>query len=72
MSDHEHVVGCALGRTFGVTVAGRVPHGHADANYNVRLLDLETLEWVGSDGRAPVGSHLTYAPDGSQFRHASA
>ncbi len=37
-----------------------------DQHYNVRLLDLETLEWIGSDARTP-GHHLAYAPDGSQF-----
>lgn len=37
-----------------------------DAQYNVRLLDLDTLEWIGSDARTP-GDQLTYAPDGSQF-----
>ncbi len=38
----------------------------ADEHYNVRLLDLETLEWIGTDAHIP-GDHLTYAPDGSQF-----
>ena len=38
-----------------------------DANHNVRLLDLETLEWVGSDSQMLMGSDLSYAPDGSQF-----
>jgi DNA-binding SARP family transcriptional activator/WD40 repeat protein len=37
-----------------------------DGHRNVRLLDLETLDWVGSDAQTP-GDHLTYAPDGSQF-----
>lgn len=37
-----------------------------DEHYNVRLLDLETLEWIGADAHIP-GDHLTYAPDGSQF-----
>ena len=37
-----------------------------DQHYNVRLLDLETLEWIGSDAQTP-GDQLTYAPDGSQF-----
>jgi DNA-binding SARP family transcriptional activator/WD40 repeat protein len=37
-----------------------------DQHYKVRLLDLETLEWVGSDAQTP-GDQLTYAPDGSQF-----
>ena len=37
-----------------------------DKHYNVRLLDLETLEWIGSDAQSP-GDQLTYAPDGSQF-----
>lgn len=37
-----------------------------DAQYNVGLLDLETLEWIGSDAQTP-GDQLTYAPDGSQF-----
>ncbi len=37
-----------------------------DEHYNVRLLDLATLEWIGTDAHIP-GDHLTYAPDGSQF-----
>lgn len=37
-----------------------------DQHYNVRLLDLETLKWIGSSAHTP-GYHLTYAPDGSQF-----
>jgi hypothetical protein len=37
-----------------------------DQHYNVRLLDLETLEWIGSDAQMP-GYHLSFAPDGSQF-----
>jgi len=37
-----------------------------DQHYNVRLLDLQTLEWIGPDAQTP-GYHLTYAPDGSQF-----
>lgn len=37
-----------------------------DEHYNVRLLDLATLEWIGTDARIP-GDHLAYAPDGSQF-----
>jgi len=37
-----------------------------DADFNVRLLDLETLEWVGSDASTVVGADLIYAPDGSQ------
>ena len=38
-----------------------------DGNLNVRLLDLDSLEWVGADSRTLVGSDLVYAPDGSQF-----
>ena len=38
-----------------------------DANHNVRLLDLESLKWVGPDSQTPVGTHIIYAPDGSQF-----
>lgn len=38
----------------------------SDQHHNVRLLDLETLEWIGSDAQTP-GEQLTYAPDGSQF-----
>lgn len=37
-----------------------------DEHYNVRLMDLETLEWIGTDAHMP-GDHLTYAPNGSQF-----
>jgi DNA-binding SARP family transcriptional activator/WD40 repeat protein len=36
-----------------------------DEHYNVRLLDLETLEWIGSDAHIP-GDQLAYAPDGRQ------
>jgi WD40 repeat protein/DNA-binding SARP family transcriptional activator len=38
-----------------------------DANHNVRLLDLETLEWIGADSHTLVGEDLSYAPDGRQF-----
>lgn len=38
-----------------------------DVNFNVRLLDLESLEWVGSDSQTLVGSGPVYAPDCSQF-----
>ena len=38
-----------------------------DATHHVRLLDLETLNWIGSDPNAQMGDHITYAPDGSQF-----
>ncbi|MGH3346948.1 MAG: BTAD domain-containing putative transcriptional regulator, partial [Nocardioides sp.] len=37
-----------------------------DQQHHVRLLDLETLEWIGADAHIP-GDHLAYAPDGSQF-----
>ncbi len=38
----------------------------SDVNYNVRLLDLERHEWLGSDSQTRTGD-LTYALDGSQF-----
>ena len=38
----------------------------SDVHHNVRLLDLETLEWIGSDAQTP-GDYLGFAPDGSQF-----
>jgi hypothetical protein len=37
-----------------------------DEHHNVRLLDLETLQWIGSDAHTP-GDQLAYSPDGSQF-----
>lgn len=39
----------------------------SDPNRNVRLLDLDTLKWIGADSHTPLGSDLSYAPDGSQF-----
>jgi DNA-binding SARP family transcriptional activator/WD40 repeat protein len=43
----------------------------ADAEGRMRLLDLETLEWIGSDARADTladaGGWVAFAPDGSQF-----
>jgi len=55
----EDEAGAALSPTTGFLAV-------ADEQRNVRLLDLETLEWIGSDARVP-GEHLSYAPDGSQF-----
>jgi WD40 repeat protein len=43
----------------------------ADAEGRMRLLDLETLEWIGSDARADTladaGGWVAFAPDGQQF-----
>jgi DNA-binding SARP family transcriptional activator/WD40 repeat protein len=43
----------------------------ADAEGRMRLLDLETLEWIGSDARADTladaGGWVAFAPDGHQF-----
>jgi WD40 repeat protein len=39
----------------------------SDAYHSVRLLDLETRQWLGSNSQTPVGSELFYAPDGGQF-----
>jgi WD40 repeat protein len=43
----------------------------ADAEGRMRLLDLETLEWIGSDARvdtlADAGGWVAFAPDGHQF-----
>jgi WD40 repeat protein len=43
----------------------------SDASHWMGLLDVETLDWVGSDAaadsRASSGGWVTYAPDGSQF-----
>jgi DNA-binding SARP family transcriptional activator/WD40 repeat protein len=39
----------------------------ADAENNVRLLDLETFDWIGSDTQTLIGDQLSFAPDGSQF-----
>lgn len=38
-----------------------------DAHHNVRLLDLETMQWIGADSHTLVGDDLSYAPDGRQF-----
>jgi len=38
-----------------------------DTHYNVRLLDLETMEWIGADSHTLVGEDLRYAPNGRQF-----
>jgi WD40 repeat protein len=43
----------------------------ADAEGRMRLLDLERLEWIGSDARADTladaGGWVAFAPDGHQF-----
>ncbi|MGZ6764698.1 MAG: nSTAND1 domain-containing NTPase [Nocardioidaceae bacterium] len=43
----------------------------ADAKHQMRLLNVETLEWVGSGARsdtlATAGGWVAFAPDGSQF-----
>ena len=43
----------------------------ADADNRMRMLNLETLEWIGSDARADTladaGGWVAFAPDGSQF-----
>ena len=43
----------------------------SDAEYRMRLLDVENLEWIGSDARtdtlADAGGWVAFAPDGSQF-----
>ncbi len=43
----------------------------SDAKHRMRLLDVENLEWIGSDTRtdtlADAGGWVAFAPDGSQF-----
>jgi WD40 repeat protein len=43
----------------------------SDAEGRMRLLDVETLEWIGSEARADTladaGGWVAFAPDGSQF-----
>jgi DNA-binding SARP family transcriptional activator/WD40 repeat protein len=43
----------------------------SDAEHRMRLLDVENLEWIGSDARADTladaGGWVAFAPDGSQF-----
>ena len=43
----------------------------SDAEGRMRLLDVETLEWIGSDARADTladaGGWVAFAPDGNQF-----
>jgi WD40 repeat protein len=43
----------------------------SDADYRMRLLDVETLEWIGTDARpdtlSDAGGWVAFAPDGSQF-----
>ena len=43
----------------------------SDAEHRMRLLDVENLEWIGSQVRtdtlADAGGWVAYAPDGSQF-----
>jgi WD40 repeat protein len=43
----------------------------SDAEGRMRLLDVETLQWIGSDARADTladaGGWVAFAPDGSQF-----
>jgi WD40 repeat protein/DNA-binding SARP family transcriptional activator len=38
-----------------------------DSTHHMRLLDLETLTWIGADSHTVVVDHVTFAPDGSQF-----
>jgi WD40 repeat protein len=43
----------------------------SDEEYRMRLLDVESLEWIGSDARtdtlADGGGRVAFAPDGRQF-----
>jgi hypothetical protein len=39
----------------------------ADPDHYLRLLDVDTLEWVGADSRSPWDGRVSYAPDGSQI-----
>jgi DNA-binding SARP family transcriptional activator/WD40 repeat protein len=43
----------------------------SDAEFRMRLLDVENLEWIGSDAStdtlADAGGWVAFAPDGSQF-----
>jgi WD40 repeat protein len=43
----------------------------SDAEHRMRLLDVESLEWIGSDARtdtlADAGGWVAFTPDGSQF-----
>jgi WD40 repeat protein len=43
----------------------------SDAEHRMRLLDVESLQWIGSDARtdtlADAGGWVAFAPDGSQF-----
>lgn len=44
----------------------------ADSDGHLRLLDVDTLTWVGGPSRTEWGHNVVYAPDGSQFASVQA
>ena len=71
--EHGKIVSSAPAGTLSAEGAWGVfsPDGSllaaADPNDYLRLLDVDTLEWVGAGSRFPWDGELSYAPDGSQF-----